>query len=183
MSKIEQIEARGTHYEIGVAVGRRFAQQIRRALENYAFLQERMLPFHHRPEGQGRYQELLRLNRTHYPGYMAELEGLAHGAGWPFEELFLANVRGEYRGYLRNRARGCSDCALLTDQVALIGHNEDGSPAFDGNLTIENTKENELSLSYKYEGYKATCFIDLHTYDTKITYFDKDTDVFKAFVV
>ena len=136
MSKIEQIEARGTHYEIGVAVGRRFAQQIRRALENYAFLQERMLPFHHSPEGQGRYQELLRLNRTHYPGYMAELEGLAHGAGWPFEELFLANVRGEYRGYLRNRARGCSDCALLTDQVALIGHNEDGSPAFDGNLYL-----------------------------------------------
>lgn len=140
MSTIEQIEVRGSHYEVGVAIGRRFARQIRRALGNYSFLQERMLPYHHSPEGQDRYRELLRLNRARYPGYVAELEGLAHGAERPFEELFLANMRGEYRGYLQDQIRGCSDCALLTDRVALIGHNEDGSPAFDGNLYLTHAQ-------------------------------------------
>ncbi|MGD8462600.1 MAG: C45 family autoproteolytic acyltransferase/hydrolase [Anaerolineae bacterium] len=140
MSKIDQIEIQGSHYEIGLAIGQRFAHQIRRALANYSFLQERMLPYHDSPQGEERYQALLRLNRARYPDYVTELEGIAHGAGRPFEELFLANMRGEYRGYLRDQVRGCSDCALLTGDAALIGHNEDGSPAFEGNLYLTRAR-------------------------------------------
>lgn len=55
-------------------------------------------------------------------------------------------------------------------------------PAFDGELTIENSRENELILSYENEGYKTTAFIDLESYKTKIKYFDKNIDSFAEFL-
>jgi predicted choloylglycine hydrolase len=132
---IEQLEATGSHFEVGFAIGKRFAEQIHRLFDSYRFLQQQVLPYHRTSEGQARYQELFDLNQDRYPDYFAELEGLAQGAGRPFEELFLANMRGEYREYLYElQARGCSDCAVVTEGVALIGHNEDGEPEFRGNM-------------------------------------------------
>ena len=141
VSPLEQFEATGSHFEVGFAIGKRFAEQIHQLFDNYRFLQQQVLPYHRTPEGQARYQELLGLNRARYPEYFAELEGLAQGAGWPFEDLFLANMRGEYREYLHELyARGCSDCAVVTDDVALIGHNEDGAPEFRGNMYLVHAR-------------------------------------------
>lgn len=136
MSTIEQLTVRGSHLQVGLAIGERYSAQFHWALDSYTFLRERILPYHHTLEGQARYGDLLQLNRERYAGYFSELEGLAEGAGRPFEELFLVNMRGEYAGYLRSLVRGCADCAVLTDEVALFGHNEDASPAFRGNLYI-----------------------------------------------
>ncbi|MBW2663559.1 MAG: sucrose phosphorylase [Deltaproteobacteria bacterium] len=55
-------------------------------------------------------------------------------------------------------------------------------PAFDGELIIEDSREDELILSYAYEEYKTTAFIDLKSYKTKIKYFDKNSGSFKEFV-
>jgi len=138
---LKQFEATGSHLEVGAAIGRRFAEQINRALETYGLFQEQILPYHRTPEGQARYQRLLELHQVRFPDYLEELEGLAQGAGRPFEDLFLVNMRGEYQGYLPKRySRGCSDCALVTDDVALIGHNEDGSPAFRDNMYIVHVR-------------------------------------------
>jgi predicted choloylglycine hydrolase len=140
-STIEQFEATGSHFEVGFAIGKRFAEQIHRLFDNYRFLQQQVLPYHRTSEGQSRYRDLFDLNQARYPEYFAELEGLAQGAGRPFEELFLANMRGEYREYLYNPyARGCSDCAVVTDEVALIGHNEDGAPEFGSNMYIVHAR-------------------------------------------
>ena len=110
---LKQFEATGSHLEVGVAIGRRFAGQINRALETYGFFQEQILPYHRTPEGQARYQQLLELHQVRFPDYLEELEGLAPGAGWPFEDLFLTNMRGEYQTFLqRSDVRGCSDCVL-----------------------------------------------------------------------
>jgi predicted choloylglycine hydrolase len=136
MSAFRQLEVRGSHFEVGLAIGERFSAQIHWALDNYSFLQERILPYDRTVAGEERYQALLKMHRDRFPNYVSELEGVAQGARRPFREVFLINMRGEYRGYLHGRSRGCSDCALLTDRVALMGHNEDGSPAFAGNLYI-----------------------------------------------
>jgi hypothetical protein len=141
ISPIEQLEATGSHFDVGFAIGKRFAEQIHWLLDNYRFLQQQVLPYHRTPEGQARYQELVDLNRLRYPEYFAELEGLAQGAGRSFEELFLTNMRGEYREYLYGLyPRGCSDCAVVTDDVALIGHNEDGAPEFQGNMYVVHAR-------------------------------------------
>ncbi|MFQ6101689.1 MAG: C45 family autoproteolytic acyltransferase/hydrolase [Anaerolineae bacterium] len=153
VNSIEQFEVAGSHFEVGLAIGRRFAEQIRRMLDSYSFFQEQVLPYHHTPEGQARYRELLEVNRARYPDYIAELEGLAQGVQRPFEDLFLVNMRGEYSGYLYGLGRrGCSDCAVVTDEVALMGHNEDGSPVFRGNLYLVHVKVEDkpafTALSY-----------------------------------
>lgn len=136
-TSLEQLEVGGSHYEVGFAIGKRFAPQIHRVLDSYPFFQEELLPYHRSPEGQVRCEAFLELNRARYPDYLAELEGLARGAECPLEELFLLNLRGDYRDYLHERELpGCSDCVLLIDEVALIGHNEDGSPAFRDNMYL-----------------------------------------------
>jgi len=135
MCPVEEFRTRGSHFEVGQAIGRRFSAQIRRSLGSYPLL-KKILADHRTSEGQARYQELLEVNRARYPGYLAELEGLAEGADYPFEELLLANLRGEYGGYLDKGGRGCFDCALVSEDAALFGHNEDGSPAFQDSYYV-----------------------------------------------
>ena len=138
---IEQFETSGSHREVGFAIGQRFAEQIHRSLDAYRFLQERILPYHHTPEGQASYRQFLELHQIRYPDYFAELEGIAQGAGRPFEDLFLTNLRGEYRSFLPDaEVQGCSDCALVTDDAALIGHNEDGAPTFRGSMYVVHAR-------------------------------------------
>ena len=143
---IEQIEVSGSHEEAGQAIGLHFAEAIHRFLDNYDLLQEQLLPFYNTSDGKNFYQSFLKLHRIHFPGYMSELEGMAKGAGRPFEEVFLVNLRGEFHGLLQlghktgdtdDRGNlGCTDCLVMTTDAALIGHNEDGSPAALGNMFV-----------------------------------------------
>ncbi len=138
---VEQFEAAGSHFEVGFAIGTRFAAQIQRLFKTYAFFRQKLLPYHRTPKGQARYRQFLKINQTRYPQYIAELEGLAQGAGRSFEELFLLNLRGEYRDYFYPLdTAGCSDCCLVTNKTALIGHNEDGDPEFRENMYMVHVR-------------------------------------------
>jgi sucrose phosphorylase len=48
-------------------------------------------------------------------------------------------------------------------------------PAFDGNIKVEDTPENELKISWTNEKYKATAWINLCNYDNLIVYYDPET--------
>jgi hypothetical protein len=158
MNAITQFETGGSHHEVGLAIGRRFAKQVHHFFDHYDFLQERLLPFYHSPTGRDLYQSFLALHRAHFAGYVAELEGMAQGAERPFEELFLVNLRGELGGLMalrRPESKGCADCLVLTPEAALIGHNEDGSPAALGNLFFARVQvdENPLVAALCYPGF------------------------------
>jgi predicted choloylglycine hydrolase len=113
------------------------AEQIHQFLNEYTFFQQNILPYHRTVVGQSRYQQLLEINRDRYPEYLVELEGLSQGAERPFEDIFLINMRGEYQDCPEAPdARGCSDCVIVTEEAALIGHNEDGSPLLEGRLAL-----------------------------------------------
>ena len=129
--KITEFHADGSHYAFGAAIGKRFAVEIHAAFDDYALLRK-LRAFHQTAVGKARYEAMLELHQAAYPGYFQELEGMAAGAERDFTDVFLLNLRGEYRGFLleADDTRGCSDCSILTDELALIGHNEDGSPAF-----------------------------------------------------
>ncbi len=150
---IEQLHVNGTHFQVGYAIGQHFAQKIHHAFDHYPFFQEKLLPYHHTAAGQARFKTYLELTKTRYPAYIAELEGLAQGAERPFAEIMLINLRGEYREFFHHlNMPGCSDCALLTDEVALIGHNEDGDPEFRENMYLVHAQINDkpafTALSY-----------------------------------
>jgi hypothetical protein len=146
MNSIDVFEACGSHYDVGFAIGSRFADAIHRFFDNYDLLQQHLLPFYKTSTGKNTYQPYLALHRTRFPGYLSELEGIAAGADRPFEEIFLANLRGEFSGLippgpragdiLEIGGRQCTDCLVFSADTALIGHNEDGSPASLGGMFV-----------------------------------------------
>ena len=143
MNAIEQFEAGGSHRDVGLAIGSHFADAIHRFFDNYERLQQQLLPFYHTATGKNYYQSFLALHRSRFPAYMSELEGIAEGAKRPFEEVFLVNLRGEFTGLVPPMSptddtpvQGCTDCLVLTTESALIGHNEDGSPASWGHMYV-----------------------------------------------
>lgn len=120
--------ASGSHEDVGYSIGCRFAPDIRNAVSENDTLQQTVLPFHRSAEGQDLYGRLLSVHQKAYPDYIAELEGIARAAEIPFEEIFLLNMRGEYRGYVdRPVKQGCSTLSLVDDGHAVFGHNEDGA--------------------------------------------------------
>lgn len=146
MNTIEKFEAGGSHYDVGLAIGTHFAGAIHQFFDHYSLLQQQLLPFYKTSTGKNYYQSYLTLHRNRFPGYLAELEGIATGAGRPFEEIFLANLRGEFSGLVPPGhqtddgspavGQGCTDCLVFTPEAALIGHNEDGSPASMGRMFV-----------------------------------------------
>jgi hypothetical protein len=146
MNTIEQLVVSGSHREVGRNIGLHFAAAIHHLFDNYDFLQEQLLPFLENPTGHSFFQSCLKLHQTHFPQYIAELEGMAEGSGRPFEEIFAVNLRGEFAGLIALARptdgttaadiQGCTDCLVLTPDAALIGHNEDGPPAGYGNMYV-----------------------------------------------
>lgn len=67
-----------------------------------------------------------------HPRVWAELKALADGAGAPFDDLLLLNLRGD----LGPDGTGCTDLAWCTPDRALIAHNEDGSAWQDGRCSL-----------------------------------------------
>ena len=146
MNTIEQLNVSGSHREVGRYIGLHFAAAIHHLFDNYDFLQKQLLPFLKSSTGQCFFQSYLELHRKQFPQYISELEGMADGSGRLFEEIFAVNLRGEFAGLIaaahptENAAdadvQGCTDCLVLTPDSALIGHNEDGSPAGYGNMYV-----------------------------------------------
>jgi hypothetical protein len=146
MNAIQQLEVSGSHREVGRNIGHHVADAIHRFFDNYSFLQEQLLPFLNSSTGQRPFQSYLKLHQTHFPQYIAELEGMADGSGRSFEDIFAVNLRGEFAGLIASKqqtknptdadVQGCTDCLVLIPGVALIGHNEDGSPAGYGNMFV-----------------------------------------------
>ena len=117
---------KGSGHALGLAVGRRFTADIRASLNGDQCPTAAVADYHASAAGQGLYRRLLTLHRARQHALVGELEGLAEGAGVPFEQLFIANLLGEYRAHLGlSDAARCSSCALVSERHAVFGHNED----------------------------------------------------------
>jgi predicted choloylglycine hydrolase len=144
MPIIPELHVSGSHFEIGLAIGKHFAAEIQYVIDAYAFFKEEVKPYHQTQSGQEHYAELLAVHQQSFPEYIQEIRGIAVGAERPFEDVFLINLRGEYRGFIDNfDIRGCSDCSLFTNEAALIGHNEDGAPVFREHMYFVHAKIND----------------------------------------
>ncbi|MBZ3901840.1 C45 family autoproteolytic acyltransferase/hydolase [Streptomyces griseiscabiei] len=82
--------------------------------------------------GAARLERVLRATRERHPRELAELEALAEGAGVAFDDLLLANLRGDLG---TDDGTGCSDL-IWRGGNSFVAHNEDGAPALDGRLTL-----------------------------------------------
>lgn len=93
--------------------------------------------------------------RAAFPRYLREIEGIAAGAGLPFEAIFIWNCRGDLPGAGAEDDPGCTSLlAVADDGQRLIAHNEDGAGALDGHCALIDARPAQglAFTSFAYPG-------------------------------
>lgn len=124
---METIKARGDAFAVGQAIGRRGGQSTRDAVfhtEQFQALKPWL--------GSDRLAALKAATLRAFPRHFREIEGIAHGAGLPLDEIFLWNCRGDFRDLDPALDDGGCTTVLLPGEKAIIGHNEDGGAELAG---------------------------------------------------
>jgi isopenicillin-N N-acyltransferase like protein len=129
------LEASGTPFELGVAVGRETGESIRAVLRERATWWQELQAFARaQPSLVDRF---LVGARRHCPEAVDELRGLAQGSGLPFQDLLVQNLQAELGSLREARAKkapepstGCSTIVLRAGGRAFLAHNEDGDRAY-----------------------------------------------------
>jgi isopenicillin-N N-acyltransferase-like protein len=129
-------EASGPPEELGAAVGRQTAAMIRRTIDAQRGWFEELRAFA-LADRAARLDPFVAAADRHHPEVMAELRGLARGAGLPVDDLLIWNLQPEL-GALRQAAAapGCSTLHLVAGSRIMLVHNEDGSAAYRDDLAI-----------------------------------------------
>ena len=132
---IPVVEVRGSYQEVGQQIGERMRPALERSL---ARLQEGLpagVGWGEMVQGAQPYQAA---SRAVYPQYVEELEGVAAGAGLPFEELFVGMCEELWAP--EAWPRGCTDMAArgraTADGSTLLAHTNDLSPEAEEDLVI-----------------------------------------------
>jgi isopenicillin-N N-acyltransferase-like protein len=143
------LEVGGPPYAIGVEIGKHFGWEIHQRLYRW--------PDHARfldlftGDAAPLYQALLERAEAFCPDGVAELRGIADGAGCDFRELFLLTCRGD----LDERV-GSGQCTTVVararDGRVLLGHNEDGGAPQAGLFYVLRVEPDDapgfVSLTY-----------------------------------
>jgi isopenicillin-N N-acyltransferase-like protein len=128
------LEVSGEPYQVGHAIGKHFAWQIREGIERRQKWFDELKSFMN-ADRTHRYQPFLETGERHFPEVVEELRGSAEGAGLPFEDLMVLILKSEL-GAMKNKLQpqtpGCSTLALAHKDRLLLAHNEDGHVAYDG---------------------------------------------------
>ena len=142
MTFIPTFEAKGDAFAIGVALGQRAGHALREVVPGIA----RFAALDRDWGGSDYIATLERAGRNAFPGHMREIEGIAEGAGVPFNRVFLWNCRGDVPGggdqTGKTEAAGCTSFMLpgagggSGRRPAVIGHNEDGEAEEDGHCFL-----------------------------------------------
>ena len=128
----------GDPYAIGRALGGASASALREVVPGTARFQALMREW----QGTDRLRALEAAARAAWPQYVREIEGIADGAGIPFETVFLWNCRGDLpeAGDRRDGANvaGCTTVTIprCGGRPAVIAHNEDDAPELHGHCRI-----------------------------------------------
>lgn len=128
------IEARGTHREVGQRIG----EKCKDGIQSICAGLRNELPKDATWEAMLEQSEVyLEHSREVYPQYIEELEGLAEGAGVPFDQVFLVMCEELWDGATW---RGCTDMAArgkaTADGSTLIAHTNDLLPETESKLVI-----------------------------------------------
>ena len=77
---LPEIHVEGDHYDVGFAVGRTFRAAIARQLAASGSFQHTLLPFYATKAGRAYYDTYFKTANDTFPGYVAEIQGMADGA-------------------------------------------------------------------------------------------------------
>jgi isopenicillin-N N-acyltransferase-like protein len=129
-TRFNVIEMSGTRHEMGRTYGRACRPLIRRLVKHFDAM---LMPEELREEGRAMALEAVPHVRSEAPQLIEEVEGIAEGAGVPFEEIFLLSCLQEmnaWQGCMRQRSvntvtDGCTSIAAQRDGSSLVAWNMD----------------------------------------------------------
>ncbi|MCJ7561567.1 MAG: C45 family peptidase [Thermoplasmata archaeon] len=134
---IREVAASGSHYQVGVSLGKQCRDQAVRIHKRFKADVGRR-PDMTMAKAVSAAKKTLPLSREFFPEYVEELEGYADGAGLSFDE-FYAGV-----GDLPGTGKGCTDIAVnaqwTKDDSVFAAHNEDVEPYNFEDLAIVRVK-------------------------------------------
>jgi hypothetical protein len=126
------LEVSGSPYDVGLAIGRRFGEQVRSGLERrrewFTGLRDFMLD-----DRATRMEPFVAAAEEHFPDVVEELRGWASGAELAFEDLLALNLKAELATMKKSRVPetpGCSTLALAHAGRTLLAHNADGNGTY-----------------------------------------------------
>ncbi|MER7345792.1 C45 family peptidase [Streptomyces aurantiacus] len=122
----------GTRHEVFRSLGRWARSDVQAALVESAPDRAILRRWADTAEGKACFGPVLAATERDYGTQLAELEGLAEGAGVPVEDLLLTSLRGDFGTAAR---MGCSTLAWRRE-TTVVAHNEDGDPRLDGCLML-----------------------------------------------
>ncbi|MBI3577558.1 hypothetical protein HY086_05975 [Candidatus Gottesmanbacteria bacterium] len=141
------VRASGSHYEVGVTIGKTMREGITQVLDNsrkifkddYPKRLKESLPFQEQ-------------TTKYFPHYMDELRGMADGAQVSFDDLFLSNNRevADFDPFILD-PNHCTIVGVPHQGEYLVGHNEDWDASslsllYVLDATVDGTKI--FSLNY-----------------------------------
>ena len=127
-------EFSGEPYQVGHAIGKHFAYQIKEGIKRRQKWFDDLKSFMD-ADRTHRYEPFLQSGRKHFPEAVEELRGAAEGAGLPFDHMMTLILKSELtamKNKLKPETPGCSTLALAHRDRLLLAHNEDGHVAYDG---------------------------------------------------
>lgn len=121
MKQFPIVKASGSHYEVGVAIGKQMHDAIENVLANSRKIFTK--DFLDRLRESKLFQEQ---TTRYFPQYMDELRGIAEGADVSFDELFLSNNRevADFDPFIID-PNHCTIIGIPHQNGYLLGHNED----------------------------------------------------------
>jgi len=156
------IKVKGSHREIGRQIGEAGARQIQHCVENAHQMIDDSYPYlaldWYGATIQSR--KYIPFAQERYPQYVEEMTGMAEGAGISFEDMVvLVSMEAVTSDALH--LDKCTSFAVSNDLTAdghvLIAHNEDWSPAEEGDVFVLHVEPDDEPpfLAMTYGGYPA----------------------------
>lgn len=152
---LKHVAFSGSHFEIGVALGQLSAEAIRTVvpqIERVRVLQEAWA-------GTDHIRQMEAAARAAFPGYMREMDGIAEGAGVPFEDILIWNCRGDLPTEADPHNEGALGCTTVMSNPGggapiTISHNEDGHETLRGLCALVTLSPDDATsiTSYYYPG-------------------------------
>jgi predicted choloylglycine hydrolase len=139
------IEMSGTHYDIGVQLGRFGAD----------FAHRRIVPGEYWPRVMAyrddpRVAVMRGMVEARFPTYWQEMRGLADGLGLPFDDIVLWHFRGDVWDM---PPEGCTT-VQIPGAEPVVAHNEDGDPEHRGHCALARVRPtgSQAFTSFIYPG-------------------------------
>lgn len=166
-------------YQMGYSIGKHFSNMIRSRLLTDSIFNNQLLPFAQSPKSQTLIHKLTHNNNAKFPSYWNEMKGLAHGSGVPFLHIMILNFRKEILPFIpkvdkveeEEVSDDCSDVLVVSDNMAVVVHNEDANVALVGHTyLIKATLPNGLSYTaYTYAGELPSCAFGFNSHGLAFT--------------